>query len=108
MNSDLIDSNPKSATTETNKVKVIFEFAVLKPKLTIYRGVQSADGSYRMEKRGAAAKSFRPFMWCGSEAGLHQHRQAVEFYCRNAKLTTKSQQLKSCRSSKLATNLMTI
>ncbi len=95
MNSELINSNPKSATTKTKKVKIIFEFAVLKPKLTIYRGVQATDGSYRMEKRGAAAKNFRPFMWCGTEEGLHRHREAIELYCRNAKLTTKSQQLMS-------------
>lgn len=61
------------------RVKVIFEFSVSKPKLFFYRAVQAIDGSYRMEKRGANAKTYRAFMWCGSEEGLYHHRQAVEF-----------------------------
>ena len=95
MNNDLIDSNPKFAITETNKLKVIFEFTVLTPKLTIYRGVKAADGSYRMEKRGATAKAFRSVMLCGSEELLYKYRRAVESYFRKSILTTKTQAMMS-------------
>ena len=63
------------------RVRVIFEFTVSKPKLTFYRAVQATDGGYRMEKRGAQAKNYKTFMWCGSEEGLYRHRDAVE-WCR--------------------------
>ena len=95
MNNDLIDSNPKCASIETNKVKIIFEFTVLTPKLTFYRGVKAVDGCYRMEKRGAAAKAFRSVMVCGSEEVLHKYRMAVESYFRKSILTTKTQAMMS-------------
>lgn len=59
-------------------IKVIFEFSVLRPKITLYRGVQAADGSYRMEKRGPMAKKFKPFMWCGSVESLYRHQEIFQ------------------------------
>jgi len=60
------------------KVEVIFEFRVLKPKPTLYRGVRARDGSFRMEKKGENAKSFRAVMWCGSEESLWKFRESFE------------------------------
>lgn len=68
------------------KIKVLFAFTVPKPKLTHYRAVQSTDGFYRMEKRGELAKKFKPFMWCGSEQSLYQHKEAIEFCLRTGPL----------------------
>ncbi len=64
------------------QIEIIFEFSVLKPKPTLYRGVKSIDGGFRMEKRGENAKKFRPAMWCGSVEGLFKFREAVEYFCR--------------------------
>jgi len=62
------------------RVEILFEFTMSKPKPTFYRAVRAADGGFRMEKRGQDAKTFRAFMWCGSEDGLRKHKEAVEFY----------------------------
>lgn len=70
----------ESAQQKT-KVEVIFEFSVLKPKPTFYRGVREVDGSFRMEKRGHSAKKFRAAMWCGSVESLIKFREAVGFRC---------------------------
>ena len=40
--------NPKSTRP---RIRVIFEFTLLKPKLVYYRAVQGVDGGYRMERR---------------------------------------------------------
>lgn len=59
-------------------VIVIFEFSVLKPKVTVFRGVQATDGGFRMEKRGIDAKKFKPFMWCGSRESLYKYQEIVQ------------------------------
>ena len=58
-------------------IKVILEFSVLKPKEIVYRGVQTNDGSYRMEKRGLAAKKFKPYMWSGSIESLYIQQEIL-------------------------------
>ncbi len=63
---------------QKSKVEVIFEFSVLKPKPTLYRGVSAVDGSFRMEKRGKNAKKFRAVMWCGSVESLFKFRETIE------------------------------
>jgi hypothetical protein len=70
--------------TAAPRIKVVFEFSALKPKLTHYRGVQAIDGGFRMEKRGDSGKKFKPFMWCGSIEGLCKHRETIErhYECR--------------------------
>ena len=60
------------------KVATLFEFSVAKPKMTFYRGVRARDGSFRIEKKGETAKSFRAVMWCGSEESLWKYRESVE------------------------------
>jgi hypothetical protein len=35
---------------------------------------------------GEFAKNFKPFMWCGWEGGLYQHKEAVEHWCRSGVL----------------------
>lgn len=72
---------------QKSKIEVIFEFSVLKPKPTLYRGVRAVDGSFRMEKRGQSAKKFRATMQCGSVESLFKFRESVEFYC--GKLTRR-------------------
>jgi hypothetical protein len=69
-----------TAIATHSRIKVIFEFYALKPKLTHYRGVQATDGGFRMEKRGDSAKKYKAFMWCGSIEGLCQHREAIEHW----------------------------
>ncbi|MBL7669789.1 MAG: hypothetical protein JNM39_04830 [Bdellovibrionaceae bacterium] len=59
-------------------VTVIFEFSVLKPKFTVFRGVQATDGGFRMEKRGLNAKKFKPFMWCGSRESLYKYQEVAQ------------------------------
>jgi len=73
------------------KITVIFEFIVTKPKATFYRGVQATDGSYRMEKRGFAAKKYRAIMWTGSEDGLVRFRESVEWCYGKASASVPSQ-----------------
>ena len=46
---------------------------------TLYRGVQGADGGFRMERRGFEAKAFKTFMWTGSEEGLYSHLKSIEW-----------------------------
>jgi hypothetical protein len=70
------------------RVEVIFEFSVVIPKLTFYRGVKTSSGGFRMEKRGQNAKKYRTVMWCGSEDGLYRYREAVEYF--NGMLYTNS------------------
>lgn len=60
------------------RVQTLFEFSVVKPKMTFYRGVRARDGSFRMEKKGETAKSFRAVMWCGSEESLQKFREGLE------------------------------
>ncbi len=60
------------------KVATLFEFSVAKPKMTFYRGVRARDGSFRLEKKGENAKSFRAVMWCGSEESLRKFRESIE------------------------------
>ncbi len=72
--SNVTQINGESPTRKA--VIVIFEFSVLKPKITLYRGVQATDGSFRMEKRGLNAKKFKPFMWCGSRESLYRYHEA--------------------------------
>ena len=60
------------------KIATLFEFSVVKPKMTFYRGVRARDGSFRMEKKGENAKNFRAVMWCGSEESLWKFRESVE------------------------------
>lgn len=69
-------TNPKSPRA---RIRVVFEFTLLRPKLTLYRGVQGADGGFRMERRGAEAKAFKTFMWTGSEEGLYSHLKSIEW-----------------------------
>lgn len=73
--------SPPQATMK-RRFEVLFEFVISKSRAIFYRGVRAADGSFRMEKRGQAAKKFRAVMWCGSEEGLLRHKEAVEFYSR--------------------------
>lgn len=75
-----MDNNSQTQKLGRARVKVIFEFVLPKPRPFTYRAVQATDGSYRMEKRGANAKSFTTFMWCGDKRGLYNHKAAVE-YC---------------------------
>lgn len=58
-------------------MKVVLEFSVLNPKETVYRGVQANDGSYRMQKRGFAAKRFKPYMWSGSIEPLYVQQEIL-------------------------------
>ena len=86
MNENQKEVAPKLAPQQSSmkrRIEVIFEFTMPKPKPTFYRAVRAADGGFRMEKRGQDAKTFRTFMWCGSEEGLFKHKEAVEFYYRN-------------------------
>ena len=66
---------------QISKVEVIFEFSVLTPKPTLYRGVRAVDDSFCMEKRGHSAKKSRASMWCGSVDSLFKFRETVEFRC---------------------------
>lgn len=58
-------------------ITVILEFSVLKPKPMLYRGVQTADGGFRMEKRGPTAKKFKPFMWSGSIESIYWQQELL-------------------------------
>jgi len=58
-------------------MKIILEFSILKPKTIFYRGIQANDGSYRMEKRGIAAKKFKPYMWSGSIESLYFQQEIL-------------------------------
>lgn len=69
-------TNPKSPRP---RIRIVFEFTLLKPKLTYYRAVQGIDGGYRMERRGAEAKSFKTFMWTGSEENVCDYIKTVEW-----------------------------
>ena len=73
--------NPRGLQSRP-RIEVLFEFSLPKPKPTLYRAVQATDGSFRMEKCGQNAKSFRTIMWCGSEDGLHRFRADIEFQFR--------------------------
>jgi hypothetical protein len=64
------------------QVKILFSFEIFHPKPAIYRGVKARDGAFRMEKKGPRAKQFRSIMWCGSEKGLNDHREAVLTFCK--------------------------
>jgi hypothetical protein len=76
---------PQSKSAHTNhkstrpQIRIIFEFTLLRPKLTYYRGVQGADGGYRMEKRGVDAKKFKTCMWTGSEDRVCDYVKTLEW-----------------------------
>ncbi len=72
---EIFISQPQASSRKT--IKVIFEFSILRPKHVIYRGVQAAEGGYRMEKRGPNAKKFKPFMYCGSIEGLLWQKKVI-------------------------------
>lgn len=76
-NNDLVPFENNNEPLRT-KIMIVFEFSVLKPKTVFYRGVKAADGGYRMEKRGASARKFKPFMWCGSLESLYQYQSIFQ------------------------------
>ena len=69
--------NPQPSSIR-QRVEVLYEFSIKKPKPTFYRAVRATDGTFRMEKRGQNAKKFRTAMWCGSEESLLKFKEAVE------------------------------
>lgn len=81
-----MDNNSLTQKLGRARIKVIFEFVLPKPTPTIYRAVQATDGGYRMERRGASAKAFKPFLWCGGKHSLYDHKAAVENWHRTGVL----------------------
>jgi len=63
--------------SKLKKIEVLFEFATQRKKHTEYRAVKCIDGSFRMEKRGHGAKTYRAIMWTGSLEGLLRFQEAV-------------------------------
>lgn len=59
------------------RIAVLFEFMVEKPKPNFYRAVRATDGGYRFERKGATAKSYKPFMWTGGADGIVAHWNAI-------------------------------
>ena len=69
-------TNPKSSRP---RIRIVFEFSVVRPKLTYYRALQGIDGGFRMERRGASAKKFKVVMWTGSEESVRNYVKTIEW-----------------------------
>lgn len=59
------------------RIEVLFEFRVEKPRPHFYRAIRATDGGYRFERKGAKAKSYKPFMWTGGVDGIVAHWNAI-------------------------------
>ncbi len=64
--------------TTPNRMQILFEITLKRPALTFYRGVRGADGSFRLERRGALAKQYKTLTWCGCEESLYRLRAHFE------------------------------